>query len=351
MRIHYLLQGTELCGGVKVVIEDANHLARRGHDVTIVSRGPRPDWITLDCAFAQVDHFASSGLPAPDLCIGTLWTTVPAAVEIAPQGAVHFCQGFEADLAEWMPLEQHIRSVYSLPGVRHLVVSPHLEDRLLHEFGIRAALIPQALDHSIHFPNNRPRRPGPFRIGVVGPGSSPTKGTGFGVAACWIASQAGMDLQLVRVTPEDLHVNDAPAGLPIEVHHRVRPEDMGALYRSLDILLCTAADAGEGFYLPALEAMACGVPCVLTDIPCFRAHGLGDSAWFVPPRDAAAFARAIAAIPRDPQRRQRAIEEGLTVAQRYSRQARTDRLEQALLAFCETDPLLARVAAMAAAAL
>ena len=56
MRITYLLEvADQLWGGVKVALDDANWLTRRGHEVTVVSRSGPPTWMQLECAFTQVE--------------------------------------------------------------------------------------------------------------------------------------------------------------------------------------------------------------------------------------------------------------------------------------------------------
>lgn len=54
----------------------------------------------------------------------------------------------------------------------------------------------------------------------------------------------------------------------------------------------------EGFGLPALEAMACAVPVVASDIPVLR-EVLGDAARFAPPTDAEALAAAMERVLTD----------------------------------------------------
>lgn len=69
--------------------------------------------------------------------------------------------------------------------------------------------------------------------------------------------------------------------------------DLGALYSGFDAL-CLSSAYGEGFSNVLAEAMACGVPCVATDVGDAR-RILSSADYLVPPRDPDSVARALAA--------------------------------------------------------
>ncbi len=342
MRITWLLEAADqIWGGVKVALEDANWLARRGHQVTVVSRSGPPTWMQLSCDFRRVQDFRSEHLPDADVVIGTYWTTVPWAVSAgAGKGApVHFCQGYEGDQQEHAALRDRIEAAYRLPGVTHITIAPNLTQLLRQRFGVEAREIAYAIDHAVHFPA-APRPAGrPLRVGLVGPYQVAWKDLATGYAACDLAHRAGQSLMLVRATNTSPVAAELETKLPIEWHRQLPPARMGDYYRSLDVLLGTSSGAEEGFFLPAIEAMACGVPTVLTSVPCFRDHQqrLGDDSYalFVPPRDPAAMAEALVIAGSLLPVRDKLRSRGLELAGHYRQELHGEQLERTLAAVAD----------------
>ncbi len=110
-------------------------------------------------------------------------------------------------------------------------------------------------------------------------------------------------------------------------------QNMPAVYGALDVFTLSSS-FGEGFPNVVGEAMACGLPCVVTDVG-DAALILGDLGWVVPPRSPRALADAwLAALAQEPHpeirlRRRRRIEEN------YNLERMIDRTERALAALLE----------------
>ena len=270
--VTYLLDQAPLFGGVKVVLEQAALLHAAGHRVRVLCTAGRPDWFEIPFDWVQTTELHRPTASAGSVVVATYWTTIEPALRHAAGGAfaVHYCQGFEAAYDHNRDQHAAIREAYSrsLPA---LVVSPHLRDMLQKEFGRRAEVVTQPLS-----PSFRPRRsvlparPGrPSRILVMSPYEITWKGVDTALEALALLRGRGFSFELVRLSQFEQSDEEAAFELGGEFHHHLRPEEVPDLVRSCDLLLAPSHEA-EGFGLPVLEALASGVPCLTSDVSCFR---------------------------------------------------------------------------------
>jgi glycosyltransferase involved in cell wall biosynthesis len=95
----------------------------------------------------------------------------------------------------------------------------------------------------------------------------------------------------------------------------VPAEDLAVLYNLADLFVFPSLY--EGFGLPPLEAMACGLPVVASTAPALR-EVLDDAALLVHPQDVVALAEAMVVALRDEALRSRLREAGLRRAAQFS---------------------------------
>ncbi len=95
----------------------------------------------------------------------------------------------------------------------------------------------------------------------------------------------------------------------------VEDEDLPSLYSAAELFVYPSLY--EGFGLPPLEAMACGVPVVSSEAPPLP-EILGDAALFFPPRDVEAMASAMERALMDRELRQRLRERGFARSSLFS---------------------------------
>lgn len=327
MKICYLLQDVQkIWGGVKTVLEEANILTERGHHVTIIAQSPAPSWINLKCDFIQAEQFTHDTVPECDLVVGTLFTTIRGAVECRRGIPVHYCQGYELDYTSDPEYQKYVHEAYRLPAEK-ITIASHLTAKLKRNYNIDAHEITYWANSKNLYPGEFRKIERPVRIGIVGPAELGWKDIITGLRALDLLHRSGLEFICVRITNTEPIEVEKQLDFPLEWHQQVNPDDMANLYRSMDIFLGTSRGDEEGFFMPAVEALSCGIPAVLTDIPCFRGYGEGEYTLFVPPKDPAAMAKAILEIIGSEERQKRLRSEALTLAEKYRPEHHIDSLE------------------------
>ncbi|HUR82072.1 MAG TPA: glycosyltransferase, partial [Thermoanaerobaculia bacterium] len=263
MKIAYLLAGTEIAGGTRVAVAHADALTDRGHEVTLITTAGPLTWRSSHAQWLHVASFDEVDASRYDFIVGTFWTTLADAHRLGGKRGVHFCQGYEGAFTGYQQLKPQIDAAYSLP-LPKITVSPHLVP-VCRAFYDDATYVGQIVDDEFYQPNRASNaRP---RVLLIGPAQADFKGIDIGYEAVERARVLGADFDLIRVSqwlPDD----NEPATLAAEFHVALPTAEMAALFANADVFLGPSR-AEEGFGLPAAEAMAGGVACVLGEIPSF----------------------------------------------------------------------------------
>ncbi|HET7224847.1 MAG TPA: glycosyltransferase family 1 protein [Candidatus Eisenbacteria bacterium] len=246
---------------------------------------------------------------------------------------------------EWHPFKANQFLRVTVPyALRHAAVvlthSRHVASRAVASLGVapeRIATIPPPLGHGFH-PVERARAErhvrdrfaleGPFllHVGTFEPRKNHIRMIGAFETLC----RAGFPGRLVLVGGDGWHM--APILARIEassVRARIvrlqglADDDLVALYGACTMTLYPSLE--EGFGMPLLESMACGVACIASDVPALRELG-GDVARQVPADDEPALAAAMIALWRDEAERERLARAGPARAAPYAFERWTARI-------------------------
>jgi glycosyltransferase involved in cell wall biosynthesis len=318
LTINYLLEDTVLFGGVKVVLRQADLLARLGHRVRIVTPGEAPGWHRLSADLVRVEAFRRDLVPTADLTVATYWTTIEPALELDADETAHYCQGFEGIYTHNRDQHGLIEAAYRHP-IPALTVAPHLADLLRERFGRPARVVTQPLEGFFRpapwwlRPRRPPTRP---RVLVTSPFEIDWKGVRTALEALARLRDRGVGCTVVRLSQWPLSDDEKGLLVPDEFHCHLDPAEVARVIRSCHLLVAPSWRQ-EGFGLPLLEALASGVPAVASDIEAFRDWTDG-AVRLVRWDDPDAFADAAEEVLSTPSEWRRLRARGLQVAGRFS---------------------------------
>ncbi len=323
--LQFVVPTSELHGGIRVPLELASWLADCGWLSRVAGPGPRPNWHRATAPWIPVDLDAGGAVPRADITIATFHTTVAPALASGSPHVFHLCQGYEGLFPEYDAIRDHIDTAYTAP-IPKLVVSRHLEAVLAERYpGTRCHFIGEAVDPRLFFPLGFRETASPLRVGLVGTFSARVKGIRDGLEGLRLARERGLAIEVHRASVEELQGEEAGLGVTDHFHHYLPTEKMPGYYASIDVLLFPST-AQEGFGLPVIEALSCGVPVAHSDIPSLEVLPAGATLRFAP-GDPEAIADAVVRLA-DPEVRRALRSEGLLAAEDYRPQVVLSRLEE-----------------------
>ena len=277
-------------GGYKVVYEYANHLVRKGNEVTIVYlrrfarssffrsllalfwmlrhptlladeiKKPEISWYSLhnSVKLVRATNLEARQVPDADAIFATAWQTASRVNECPREKGAKFY--LVMDFEPWLGDKHELEQTWRLP-LKKIAISSWLAELVLQSGAPEEDIevIPIAVDHHrfrvINSILGRAKRV------VMLHSPQPYKRSELGLYALLKCKNAVPNLEASLFGP----VRKRPAELPswIAYHGNVSESDLITLYNSASIYLCSSA--AEGFALPPAEAMACGCAVATTD--------------------------------------------------------------------------------------
>lgn len=381
MKITWVLPGIDISGGVKAVFCLSNELIKRGHEVNIVypmwpmgitakavltkgltkgwgiawnivKKSSTPLWFDLKANLVQVPWLSERFVPDADVVLATWWETAYTVAKL-PQSKgrkFYFIQHYET----WGGPKDKVDASYRL-GLTNIVNSSWTQGKIEGVGGKIAAKILHApdweqfkeapmlrravvlfptstLDSSLKIEDatahlvNKTRILMPYRL-------DKWKGAEDGIMAYVLTESIILGYQRtttkIKLVLFGSDSKDAPPWA--EFHLRPSNAELNMLYRSCDIFLFPSWE--EGFGMPPLEAMACGLPIVATRagaVPDFAEDGI--TGFLYEPRDIEGMAKGLVMLISNSILRKQMGQAGQQKARQFTWGKATDELVKVLKA-------------------
>jgi len=320
MKIVYLVASTkEISGGMRVIFEHVNQLARYGHNVE-VWKANEDDQPYFECE-VPIRTYQDEQLNEPDVVVMTDCVFIPAvSIHRKRRGTYLLLQHDNEwvsevmNVATYAGLIKEYKSYFESGNCEIIVVSSWLQALVQEKYALDSHIILNGVDGNLFHPV-RPilQLDAPLALLFYDPQS--WKGFGEAIAALLEVKNTQENLQIAiigRYFPETPQVEGMSFGFPFPAIYFNRPkqQDLAKIYSSADVFV--SASWKEGFGLPGLEAMACGVPVVTTDAGGNREYAVDEqTALIVPQQNITAMSDEILRILSDDKLHERLRRNGL----------------------------------------
>ncbi|MBW2172736.1 MAG: glycosyltransferase [Deltaproteobacteria bacterium] len=321
LRVTYVLHHLAVAGGVLSVAQLVNELILLGVEARIVALREYPeiyDWkfFTRPIIFHTVSDLVKQ-FPATDIVMATHWTTAPWVAQVVQAGRVHKGIYFIQDYESWFFPEEdsqsraEVKETYAL--IPDKIVKSDWLKGLLAKDGHRSEKIRLGMDLSLFYPRNNEKSSHPVVLAMARPGT-PRRGFPHVVEALKRVKDAMPETEIVLfgdyLSSRKIPFSYRDEGIVTDQNR------LAELYSTADVFL-DGSDF-QGFGRTALEAMACGTACVLTDVGGVKEYGRDEeNCLLVPPKSPTVFADAIIRTLQDNGLRKKLVRNGLETVKDY----------------------------------
>jgi glycosyltransferase involved in cell wall biosynthesis len=336
-KITFPLEGFNRSGGVRIDIQVANALAKKGHRVRMIvpDYAASPPFRLDDSVQLEIKRTHGAKL------LRKIYYLLNLSLTSTRESDICFATGFKTPyylcLSKWLRLSrtrlvyliQHYEALsqagtggvrtsmlsflarlsYKLP-LKRITVSHWVKDMIADE---NAVVIRNGVDVSTFRPRNGTRNgAADFVVGTIA-GSAVWKGYRvFLDAINQMSDEHKRNMKVIVATPLQVEL---PSGVAAELLKPSGDSELASFYRSCDVFVCSSSL--EGFGLPGLEAMACGAAVVTTACGGVSEYASNSNCLMVSPGDSRAIAESIIRLKENGALRSRLRENALETSRLF----------------------------------
>lgn len=345
--------GTGVSGGVRVIFELANRLQKRGNEVTVTALCGDHRWFPLETRiiypkpnkFIYLDYLSnitghheikfklmekiSKIIPSCDVNIATYSLTAYPVLASSKGKPFYYIQHFEPlTLFRNDFMKSIVDDTYYLP-LKQIAVSNWLVEKM-KSYGKKAIHIQNGIDTEKFYTKPEIERI-PNSIMAIFNGIEWKGENDIIVSLKEVAENRKITLMAVgnMKTFDRLIKKHGKINFEIKKYHRPDDEQLSRLYSSAEMFIF--ASWYEGFGLPALEAMACGTPPVMTDSYGVRDYAIKNyNCLMAKPKDTDELHNCVIKMLEDENLREKLKKNGIKTAKKFTWQKTVKKLEKAL---------------------
>lgn len=321
LSVTYVLPTLSLAGGVLSVIQLVNELTLAGVEARIATLSIDLDVKDWPLFTAPILYGSSRELldnfPQSDIAVATHWTTARHIAEVLNRGkashSVYFLQDYESWFYPDSKMKMRKRVLATYKQISHKIVKSDWLAHMLGRIGYATVKIPLGMNLDIFYPRRVAKSKHPV-VMAMARSSTPWRGYTDAVESLRLVKQQYPHVEIV-LFGDAVPADTLPFAATI-TGSITNQNALAELYSYADIFL--DASTFQGFGRPALEAMACGTACVLTNVGGVNEYARHEqNCLLAAPHNPETLAASISRLIEDLSLRQHLVHAGLATAKDY----------------------------------